>query len=310
MNVNNTVIVNTNENYNYEKMQRNIRELKTKYPFLEIENIGESVQKRQIPCIRIGNGKNEVMYSASIRANEWITSLVLMKFIEDFCIAYTKNRDIFEHNPKEIFNNSSIYIIPMLNPDAIELVTGNIKEGSKEYNHYKEIANNFPNVTFPNGWKANYNGVDLNLQFPADWEKAREIKFAQGYTMPAPRDFVGFGPLTEPEALAIYNFTLKHNFRLILAYHTQGEVIYWKYANYMPADSEEIGRIFSKVSGYLLDTTPPESANAGYKDWFIKQYNKPGYTIEAGLGTNPLPLTQFDKIYSDNMGILVLASII
>ena len=153
-------------------------------------------------------------------------------------------------------------------------------------------------------------GVDLNLQFPADWEKARDIKFAQGYTSPAPRDFVGFGPLTEPEALAIYNFTLRHNFRLILAYHTQGEVIYWKYADYMPVGSEEIGRIFSKVSGYLLDTTPPESANAGYKDWFIKQYNRPGYTIEAGLGTNPLPLSQFDKIYSDNIGILILASII
>ena len=48
------------------------------------------------------------MYSASIHANEWITSLILMKFIEDFCISYTKNRDIFEHNPKEIYKASSI----------------------------------------------------------------------------------------------------------------------------------------------------------------------------------------------------------
>ena len=309
MNGNNT-IVSTNENYNYEKMQRDLRNLKAKYPFLQLENIGESVQKRQIPCVRIGTGPNEVMYSGAIHANEWITALVLMKFIEDFCIAYSSGRDIFEHNAKEIFTKSSIYIVPMLNPDGIELVTGNIKEGSSEYAHYKEIASRFPSIPFPNGWKANYHGVDLNLQFPADWEKARDIKYAQGYTMPAPRDFVGFGPLTEPEALAIYNFTLRHNFRLILAYHTQGEVIYWKYANYMPQDSEEIGKIFSMVSGYLLDLTPPESANAGYKDWFIKQYNKPGYTIEAGLGTNPLPISQFDKIYSDNIGILVLASII
>lgn len=152
--------------------------------------------------------------------------------------------------------------------------------------------------------------MDLNLQFPASWTEAREIKFAQGFNRPAPRDFVGFGPLTEPEALAVYNFTLKHNFRLILAYHTQGEVIFWRYANYLPQDSEEIGKIFSKVSGYALSATPPESANAGLKDWFIKQYNRPGYTIEAGLGTNPLPMSQFDKIYNDNLGILVLGSII
>lgn len=306
----NEIIIKTNENYNYNRLQTDIRRLKQRYSFLQIETIGQSVQKRQIQAIRIGIGKNEVMYSSSIHANEWITSLVLMKFIEDFCESYVNNREIFGHNAKEIFEKSSIYIIPMLNPDAIELVTGNIREGSYEYNHYKQIADNFPDIPFPEGWKANYNGVDLNLQFPADWEEARRIKFEQGYNKPAPRDFVGFGPLTEPESLAIYNYTLKHDFRLILAYHTQGEVIYWKYKDYLPKDSEEIGKIFSMVSGYVLQITPSESANAGYKDWFIKQYNRPGYTIEAGRGTNPLPLSQFDRIYNDNIGILTLGALI
>lgn len=151
--------------------------------------------------------------------------------------------------------------------------------------------------------------MDLNLQFPAGWENTRKIKFGQGYTKPAPRDFVGYGPLTEPEALAIYNFTLIHDFKLILAYHTQGEVIYWKFANYLPENSEEIGKKFAKVSGYTLDITPPESSFAGYKDWFIQEYNRPGYTIEAGLGKNPLPISQFDKIYNDNIGILVLGAV-
>lgn len=306
----NNKIVNTKDPYNYSKLREDIKKLKGKYPFLQVETIGESVQKRQIQSIRIGTGSNEVMYSASIHANEYITTTVLMQFIEDFCEAYIKDMDIFEHNPKMIFNSSSIYIVPMLNPDGVDLVTGNVKENTDDYNHYKEIADQFSSIPFPSGWKANYNGVDLNLQFPARWNEAKEIKFAQGFNKPAPRDFVGFGPLTEPEALAIYNFTLMHNFRLILAYHTQGEVIFWKYSDFMPQDSEEVGKIFSKVSGYTLSTTPYESANAGLKDWFIQQYNRPGYTIEAGLGTNPLPMSQFDKIYSDNIGILVLGSII
>lgn len=59
-----------------------------------------------------------------------------------------------------------------------------------------------------------------------------------------------------------------------------------------------------------MEITPPESASAGYKDWFIKQYNRPGYTIEAGLGVNPLPLSQFDKIYRDNIGILILGALV
>lgn len=160
-------------------------------------------------------------------------------------------------------------------------------------------------------WKLiNITGVDLNLQFPAGWENAREIKYSQGYTRPAPRDFVGFGPLTEPEALAIYNFTLSHNFSLVLSYHSQGEVIYWQFQDFNPPRSQYIGEQFSNSSGYSLESTPYNSSFAGYKDWFIQDYNKPGYTVEVGLGTNPLPISQFDKIYSDNLGILVLGAVL
>ena len=150
----------------------------------------------------------------------------------------------------------------------------------------------------------------MNVQFPAGWENARIIKFSQGFTTPAPRDFVGLGPLTEPEALAIYNFTLSHNFRLVLAYHTQGQVIYWQFQNFNPPNSRRIGEAFERVSGYPLTPTPFDSSFAGYKDWFIQNYNRPGYTIEAGFGQNPLPISQFDKIYSDNLGILVLGAVL
>ena len=148
------------------------------------------------------------------------------------------------------------------------------------------------------------------MQFPAEWQKAKEIKYSQGFTSPAPRDFVGLAPLIEPESKAIYNFTLLHNFDLILAYHTQGQEIYWNFQNINPPNGYEIGEKFAKASGYLLTEVPYNSSFAGYKDWFIQNHNRPGYTIEVGLGTNPLPLSQFDKIYSDNLGILVLGAII
>ena len=139
---------------------------------------------------------------------------------------------------------------------------------------------------------------------------AKKIKYNLGFTGPAPRDFVGYGPLTEPEALAIYNFTLKYDFKLVIAYHTQGKEIYWQFANFNPPNSFYIGTQFAKSSGYKLTDTPYNSSFAGYKDWFIQNYNRPGYTIEVGLGTNPLPMTQFNKIYEDNLGILVLGAIL
>ena len=139
---------------------------------------------------------------------------------------------------------------------------------------------------------------------------AKKVKYNLGFTGPAPRDFVGYGPLTEPEALAIYNFTLKYDFKLVIAYHTQGKEIYWQFANFNPPNSFYIGTQFAKSSGYKLTDTPYNSSFAGYKDWFIQDYNKPGYTIEAGIGESPLLISQIDEIYIDNIGILILGAIL
>ena len=55
-------------------------------------------------------------------------------------------------------------------------------------------------------------------------------------------------------------------------------------------------------------STPYASSFAGYKDWFIQNFRRPGYTIEVGSGTNPLPLSQFEEIYRDNLPILITAA--
>ena len=233
-----------------------------------------------------------------------------MKFIENYANAYVDNSTLYGYSVRSLFNSASIYIMPMVNPDGINLVTGILPSNSLAYRRALNIASNFSEIPFPVGWKANMHGVDLNLQFPAGWEQAREIKYSQGFDKPSPRDFVGFGPLTEPEALTIYNFTLSHNFRLILAYHTQGQEIYWNFQNINPAQGFEIGQRFAEASGYLLTEVPFNSSFAGYKDWFIQIYNRPGYTIEAGIGENPLPISQFEEIYQDNLGILVLGAVL
>lgn len=299
-------IVQTNIRYSYNILIKDIEQLKQTYPFLKVEYIGNSVLGNSIPCIKIGTGNKEVFYNASFHANEWITTIVLMKFIEDYSYAYANDGKIYNYSARDLFNDTTLYVVPMVNPDGVNLVTGRLRPGTTYFNKASTIASNYPDISFPSGWKANINGVDLNLQFPAGWLQAKQIKYEQGFTSPAPRDFVGFGPLTEPEALNVYNFTLSHNFNLILAYHSQGKVIYWRFSGFNPPKSEYIGRQFANSSGYSLESTPYSSSFAGYKDWFIQYYNKPGYTIEVGLGENSLPLSQFSEIYNDNLGILTL----
>lgn len=192
----------------------------------------------------------------------------------------------------------------MVNPDGVDLVNGVVPNGVFLEKAIR-LSQNYPNIPYPNGWKANINGVDLNLQYPANWERAKEIKFSQGFTLPGPRDYVGTEPLTEPEVRAVYSFTRNHDFKLTLSYHSQGEIIYWKYLDFEPQSSRRIAEYFGEVSGYAVEETPYSSGFAGYKDWFIETYERPGYTIEIGVGMSPLPLSQFAKIYNDNIGILV-----
>lgn len=303
-------VVPTDISYTYNILNVNISALKKIYPFLKIGTIGNSVLNRPISYVRIGKGKKQVLYNASIHANEWITSVLVMKFIENFCKAYVMDRYIFEYKARDLFEECSLYIVPMVNPDGVDIVTGYINPGSKGYEEAKKIADRYPKIPFPSGWKANIKGVDLNLQFPAEWEQAREIKYLEGFKMPAPRDYVGIAPLTQPEVLGLYNFTNNNNFRLTISYHTQGRVIYWKFLDYLPEGSLKIAREFARVSGYDLEETPYRSSFAGYRDWFIQDFNRPGYTVEAGEGISPLPISQFDKIYADNEGILVLGMIL
>ena len=95
---------------------------------------------------------------------------------------------------------------------------------------------------------------------------------------------------------------------LVLAYHSQGKEIYWTFDGIEVPGARELGERFAQVSGYTLSEPAEVSSFAGYKDWFIKVFRRPGYTIEVGFGTNPLPIEQFDEIYRDNLGILVTAA--
>ncbi len=301
-------VVFTNVDYTYEIMERDIKGLKTRYPFLEVGTIGKSVLGRNLYSIKIGNGPNKVIYNGSHHALEWITTPLLMKFIENFAKAYSTNSKIRGYDVKDIFDSSTIYIVPMVNPDGVDLVINGLQPSNPYYNQLLQW--NDTGRPFGEVWKANIRGVDLNLNYPARWDEAKALEPTFGVYGPAPVRYAGPSPLSEPESRAMVNFTRQINPKLVIAYHTQGRVIYWEFFNIYPPRSREIGELFAKATGYLLASTAPEDAYAGYKDWFILEFNKPGYTIEVGLGTNPLPISQFNTIYQNNEEVMLLAPIV
>ena len=302
-------VVPTTISYSSALVAYIVRGLAARYPFLSVGEIGKSVMGRPLWRLSIGRGDNRVLYNAAHHANEWINTPLLLRFTEELAAAFASGGSIAGVSAAEILNYATLSIIPAVNPDGIDLVTGELQSGEL-YRQAQSIAANYPGFAFPSGWKANIRGTDLNLQYPAGWEQARENKYAQGIVSPAPADYVGPMPLSSPESRAMYDYTFSLAPSLTLSFHTQGQVIYWKYLDMVPPRARQIGEFFSELTGYALEDTPYASGFAGYKDWFIDSFDRPGYTIETGLGVNPLPLSQLPQIYRDCLSLLVNAALV
>lgn len=289
-------IVNGEQNYNYSIMMNDIRQLQTVYPFLLVSSIGNSVENRQLAEILIGSGEKRVHYNASFHANEWITTPVLLTFLNDYALSITNQTAIRGLDTFPLYLQTSLSLVPMVNPDGVDLVINGLPDESPWKSRVIEWNNGSSDFS---GWKANIRGVDLNDQFPAKWDLER----ARNPKVPGPRDYGGESPLSEPEAIAMADLTRSSDFERVLAFHTQGEVIYWGFENLEPPESEAMVAEFSRVSGY--EPVQTIDSYAGYKDWFIQDWRRPGFTVELGTGTNPLPLSQFDEIYEEALGIFL-----
>lgn len=296
--MNATRIVQVREGYGIKKIDEDLSALQGGYPELEVMTIGKSVLGHAIPAVRIGTGSKHIHYNGSFHANEWITSLLLMIFIEDLLQANRAQSNINAVNIAELLSACSLWVVPMVNPDGVDLVQNGFTADNNPF--YRDIlqANN-GSTNFRN-WKANIRGVDLNDQFPANWDREYNRRETAG---PSPLNYPGPHPLSEPEAQAMAGFTTTHDFDLVMVFHTQGEEIYWGYDQKEPDESEGIIRKLQKVSGYRA--VRYVESDAGYKDWFIAEWRRPGFTVECGSGQNPLPLSHFSSIYRQASAIML-----
>lgn len=284
--------------YDFKNLTIVINNLKKVYPFISVTTIGASVLGKQIQEIRIGRGAKKVHMNASFHANEWITTMVIMSLLNRYLLSLTNGNKMRGLNAMNLYQAVTLSIVPMVNPDGVDLVLNGpppnlrdevmkINDGSEDFVH----------------WKANIRGVDLNKQYPANWELVLMRK--KQPLSPAPRDYPGCIPLSEPEAIAIAELTKSNHFDCILAFHTQGKEFYWGYEGFEPAISEEIAKEFERVSGY--QAIRYVDSHAGYKDWYIQEFKRPGFTLELGKGINPLPLSQFQEILENVEGIFLAA---
>ena len=286
-------IISTDVPYTYDIFTKDLSKLLITFSDLKKQTIGYSVLGKPIYAVKFGCGNKKLIITAAHHGKEWITSMLLNSLIAYFC-----------ESKMDFFKEKTLYFIPMVNPDGVNLCIRGLTPDLPPYVRNRLIRIH-GNNDFKNNWQANIRGIDLNHNYDASFSKGRAIQLERGIFGPASTMYSGEYPESEPETKAIVEFTKEISPAIVIAYHSQGEEIYYKYQGMCAPDAEEIAQRMAVASGYQLILADGLTDCTGYKDWVIEKFNIPAFTVEVGKGENPLPLSQFEKIFSDNLKLLL-----
>ncbi len=198
--------------------QMMVKGLSMRYPFLVVHEIGRSVMGQRILALSMGSGKRHVGCIAAHHANEWLTTLVLLRFLEEYAAAYASGGSMDGLSAKTLYDTATLHLIPLVNPDGVDLVAGALDPADSFYTQAAALAAHYPDIPFPDRWQSNISGVDLELQYPTEWAANRRAKVKAGFARPGPQAYAGTGPLIAPESRAIAEWIRKHDFDSILSF--------------------------------------------------------------------------------------------
>ena len=287
----------------YVNMIKCILKLQKKHTMTEVYSVGKSVEGRELLCIKFGHGDKKIFLNGAHHSLEWITASLLMGFSFDFLNSVKKGKKLYGYDTQKIYDNSTFYIMPMVNPDGVNVVINGLDE---ENEYHRAICEMLSGIDARKVWQANIHGVDLNHNYDASFYEGKTLEKENGIFGAGPTRFSGEEPFSEPETIAVRDLFQKEMFNLSLAFHSQGEAIYWDYQN--KSKYLDIAKELSHVSGYQLDDAGGISSVSGFKDWVIEKYDLPAFTVEVGKGKNPISFSQFKKIKEDNTKLILEAA--
>ncbi len=278
--------------HDYDTLRREMYALVGKYPFMHIERLGKTSMGREILALKIGKRPAYTLYAAAFHGKERITAAVALRFAERVCEAVTVGGNISGISARRMFADRGMIILPMVNPDGCDIAVNGAKGCLPNPERIEKLCNGDYSQ-----WNANGRGVDINRNFDAGWQIQREIDERDGIVSAGPSRYGGTRPESEAETVALTSVCRRMNIACVMALHTQGEEIYWRYGDRTPSYSERMARILGASSGYSVTEPQSNASHAGFKDWFINEFSRPGFTVELGRGVNPLSPQMLDYIY-------------
>lgn len=279
--------------FDYNTNLKLFEELTAKFSFLKPQVQGRTALGRGIFSLSLGNPKNSVLLAGGFHGSEWLTCLELYLFTERLCRSISEGTSLCGIDVERAFSMLGVTVIPCVNPDGVEIAV-NGPEGARGL---KNFVSSIGCEDFRK-WNANAMGVDINHNFNAGWDKLRQLEREEGIDSPSPRRYGGKHPESEAETKTLTRLCRLRRFRSVMAVHSQGEELFWRYGENTPTNSAMMAKILADSCSYSLVENIGMYSHGGFKDWFIKEFNSPGFTIEIGKGENPLPKEQLYEIYS------------
>jgi g-D-glutamyl-meso-diaminopimelate peptidase len=296
-----SLIVNPKQVYSYSKMISDIRKLKSTYPgIVNVKIIGKSEYGRNIYAVSLGKGPAKTFINGAHHAREWLTTTLNMYMINQYAEAYKKNQKINGYDARKILNSTTIWFVPMVNPDGVTLQQKGPgafpKSVRKSLIKMNNGSKNFKR------WKANGKGIDLNRQYNAGWKNIK------GPKKPSYKNYKGKKPEQAKETKAILKFVSKVNPEMAVSYHSSGKILYWNYKQSKSSYKRDYvyAKKVKKMTGYkLIYTGKHPTGGGGFTDWFISVKKKPALTPEIAKSvyeTNP-SVKQFPSVWKENKAV-------
>ncbi len=281
--------------FDHATLMERVRSLADSYPFLTLPYLATSILDRAIPILHLGNGERRVLYIGAHHGMEWITSLILVKFVEELCEAIKTKKRTWGIYPCDLLDGYTLSVLPMLNPDGVEYQIHGVGEDNPLRERLLEM--NGGSLDF-SSWQANARGVDLNHNYDAGFAEYKKLEAESGIKKGAPTRYSGECAESEPEVAALCNLIrFSAPWKGIMTLHTQGEEIF------APSCEEGKGstvtaRRVSHFTGCRLGRAEGFAAYGGLTVWCAEKMSIPAFTMECGRGKNPLPLSSASSIYA------------
>jgi len=276
-----------------------------RYPFLTVTGLGNSILGKNIPVLILGKGQKQIVYVGSHHGMEWITTAILLRFVNEFCEYYQSEKTIYKLSLPIFWDEFTLHVIPMLNPDGVDYQIHGVSEDNPI--RTRVIDMNGGNEDFSH-WQANARGVDLNHNYDAGFCEYKQLEMEQGILGGAPTRFSGQAPESEPEVRALCNYIRFYDrIRFLMTLHTQGEEIFYRSGGITLPGTRMAAQKLSALSGYRLSDAEGLASFGGLTDWCIRSCRIPAVTVECGKGQNPLPIHQFFPIFARLREMLFIA---